>query len=262
MTYRYRAAELDQVVVALGHGHQTHQHEQLDAAAERGRLEAQGADQQVNPLVGGQLPAGRTVIIQIEGGKLDRLEAGDEEGTLLAAHHLFPAEFHVHLRPDAALQQPLVLADEGVGNMHEPIAEVDQLGPVLRAVQAHQHFVNEGLPVALFDARLGLHRFVGPDDRIGQGAVDQAQPGLHRHRVIGGAVFAQQVFQDVGRHVGAHFDLAYQVLADDPTGEELVNLAIQFRHDPLRDWRLTIGDLRFTIYDCQSSIANRQSSIK
>ena len=173
---------------------------------------------------------------------MDRPEVGDEEGPLLAAHHLLGAELHVHLCPDAAFQQPLVLADEGVGDVHEAIPEVDQLGPVLRAVQPHQHLVDEGLPAALLDARLRLHRLVGTDDRIGQGVVDQAQPGLHRNRIIGGAVFAQQVFQDVGRHVGAHFDLAHQVFADDPAGEDLVDLPIQFRHGPLRDGRLTIDD--------------------
>ncbi len=72
-------AEFDEVVVRLAEREQPDQEEQLQPAVEVGRLHADAADQQVDPLVGRELAAALPVLVEVERGELDRLEALDPE---------------------------------------------------------------------------------------------------------------------------------------------------------------------------------------
>ena len=53
--------------------------QQLQPAVEVRWLQADGAEQQVDPLVGRELAAACPVLVEVEGGKLDRLEVLDPE---------------------------------------------------------------------------------------------------------------------------------------------------------------------------------------
>ena len=66
--------QLDQVVVALAERNQTDQLQQLIALAEHLRVKADALDQQVDPLIGGELLAGIQVALEVEAGDLNRLE--------------------------------------------------------------------------------------------------------------------------------------------------------------------------------------------
>ena len=67
--------KLHEVVVVLAQREQPDQEEQLQPPVEVRRLQADAADQQVDPLVGGELAAALAVLVQVEGGQLDRLAA-------------------------------------------------------------------------------------------------------------------------------------------------------------------------------------------
>ena len=57
---------------------------QLLAAIEVRRFEADGAQQQVDPFIGGEVVAARPVLFKIEGRKLDRFQAVNPERAALA----------------------------------------------------------------------------------------------------------------------------------------------------------------------------------
>ena len=55
------------------------------------------------------------VLVQVEGGDLDRLQALDPERAFLALLLLVVLVLDVHLRPDAAHQQPVVVPQVVLG---------------------------------------------------------------------------------------------------------------------------------------------------
>src|SRR5215204_4612501 len=59
-------AELYEVVVALGHRYEAGEKEQLEAAVVVGGFEADGADYEVGPLLGGELCAPLDVLLEVE----------------------------------------------------------------------------------------------------------------------------------------------------------------------------------------------------
>ena len=122
----------------------------------------------------------------------------------------------VHLRPDAAHQQAVVIPQVMFGDVDVLVAEVLQFGPVLVVVGnvADLHLVDERVLALVLDHRLGFVRLVGPDEVRGQRVVHHLQPGVDGHRVVGGAILPQQVLQDEDRDVGPDLHLADQILAD------------------------------------------------
>ena len=146
---------------------------------------------------------------------------------VLALRLLVVLEAHVDLRPDAARQQPLVVADVLRRDVEELVAEVDGLGPVVGVDEAHLHLVDEGVLALLLDLALRLRRLVRADVVVRERVVDDLQPHLDRDLVRRGAVLAEQELEDEDRHVRADLHLADQVLADDLAGEEPVHLVVE-----------------------------------
>jgi hypothetical protein len=66
----------------------------------------------------------------------------------LPSRLLVVLEAHVDLRPDAAHHQALVVAHVVLGDVHVLVAEVGDLGPVVRVDEAHLHLVDEGVAPA------------------------------------------------------------------------------------------------------------------
>jgi hypothetical protein len=109
-------AKFDQVVVALAKRDQADQLGQLAAAAEHLGIEADALDQQVDPLVGGELLAGLHIAVKIEMGQLDRLEGRQDPGSgVLVFTELI---LEVGDAPDAADQQLGVFFDRARIDKH------------------------------------------------------------------------------------------------------------------------------------------------
>ena len=170
--------------------------------------------------------ADAAVLLEVEGGDLDRRELVDPE-RVLAPRLLVVLEAHVDLRPDAAHEEALVVADVVLGDVHELVAEVGDLGPVVGVDEAHLHLVDEGVPPAVLHLALRLHRLVGADVVVGERVVDDLQPHLDRHLVRRRAVLAEQELEHEDRHVRADLDLPDEVLAHDLAGEEAVHLVVE-----------------------------------
>ena len=147
---RSARTELDEVVVALGERDEAHEEEQLQPPRHLGRLVAHAAHDEVEPLVGRELAADAPVLLEVEGRDLDRRELVDPE-RVLALRLLVVLEAHVDLRPDAAHDEALVVADVVLGNVHVLVPEVRDLGPVVRVDEAHLHLVDEGVTPAVLD---------------------------------------------------------------------------------------------------------------
>ncbi len=211
---------------------QPQQEEELHPPLEVGRLQADAAHQQVDPLVGRELAPAAAVLLQIERGDLDGLQALDPEGAFLALLLLVVLVPDVHLRPDAAHQQSVVVPQVMLRDVDVLVAEVHQLGPMLVVFGevAHLHLVDEGVLALVLHHRLCLVRFVGPDEVRGQRVVDDPQPGVDSGGVVGGAVFPQEVLKDEDRDVGPDLHLAHQVLADHLARKHRGRLLIQLRH--------------------------------
>ena len=92
------------------------------------------AEQQVDPLVGGELAAALPVLVEVERGKLDRLEALDPERAPLPLGLLVVLVLEFDLRPDPAHQQAVEVPQVVLGDVDVLVAEVDQFGPVLVVV--------------------------------------------------------------------------------------------------------------------------------
>ncbi len=122
--------------------------------------------QQVDPLVGRELAAALPVFVQVERGELDRLQALDPERAPLPLGLLVVLVPDVHLCPDAAHQQAVVVPQVVLGDVDVLVAEVHQLGPVLVVVGevADLDLVDQGVLALVLDQRLGLVRLVGADE--------------------------------------------------------------------------------------------------
>ena len=94
-------------------------------------------------------------------------------------------------------------------------------------VERHRHLVDDLQAAPLPDRGLHLLGFVGPDVVLGQDLLDRPQPVLDHRLVVRGAVAAQQIFQDVDRHVRTFLDQLGQVLANDLAGEVPVQEIVQ-----------------------------------
>ena len=131
--------------------------------------------------------------------------------------------------PDAADQQLLELLDDGAADLDPLDAQVaeQRLVNVPLLVERDRHLVDDLEAAPLPDRGLDLLGFVGPDVVLGQDLLDRAQPVLDHRLVVRGAVAAQQVLQDVHRHVRPFLDQLGQVLANDLAGEVPVQQVVQ-----------------------------------
>jgi hypothetical protein len=113
-----------------------------------------------------------------------------------------------------------------VGDVEVTVPEVRHLRPVLLFQYPDPHLVYEGGLAAVLEVVLGLVGFVGPDEVIGYGTVDHAQADLDGGGIVGGAVLADEVLEDVNGDVRPHFDLAHEVLSDDLPSEDVVDFSV------------------------------------
>ena len=135
--------KFDEVVVPLAERDQPGQEQELQAPRHLRRLVAHAAHDEVDPLVGRELGPLALVLLQVEGGDLDRRQLVDPE-RVLALAFLVVGEAHVDLGPDAARQQAFVVAHVVGRDVDELVAEVVQLRPVVRVDEADLHLVDEG----------------------------------------------------------------------------------------------------------------------
>jgi hypothetical protein len=108
---RALGAELDQVVVALAERDQAHQLADLVALAEHLRVEAHALDQQVDPLVGGELLSSLHVPIEVEVRQLDWLDGRQDPRRVVLL--LGEQVLQVSDAPHPTHQQLGVLLDRG-----------------------------------------------------------------------------------------------------------------------------------------------------
>ena len=102
-------AQLDQVVIAFAKRDQAEQLGQLVAPAEHFRVEADTLQEQVHPLVNGELLAGLEVAIKVKVGELDRLEGRQDPRTGVLVLGEFILE--IGYAPHAADQELGMLLD-------------------------------------------------------------------------------------------------------------------------------------------------------
>jgi hypothetical protein len=223
---RAAGPELDEVEVLLTQRHQAQQEQELEPPIHDRRLVAHAAQHEVHPLVRGELAAQPPVVVELEGRELNRRDLLDPE-RVLAAVLFVVLEPHVHLRPDAAGEQPVEVTNVVLGDVDVLVAEVGELGPIVGVDEAHPDLVDERPAASLFDLALGLHRLVRADVVLGEGVVHHLKAHLDRHLVRRRAVFAEQELQDKHRHVRADLHLTDEVFADDTPGEDAVDLVIK-----------------------------------
>ena len=203
--------------------------EQLAAQVVLARLEADGAHDEVEPVVAAELAPRLEVRIEVERGDLDGLERRDVEGRLLG-RVLEVVVDEVELAPRAAAEQPVVLVDDLLGDVDVLDAEVlracAQNFFSLATKRTSTLSMRRCLPFFLSSAFacLGL---VGSDEVVRQRLVDDLEAGLDRGRVVGGAVLPEEELEDVDRHVRADLDLADEVLAHDPAREVAVGELVE-----------------------------------
>ena len=122
--------QFDEVVIPLAQGNEAGQEQELQAPRHLRRLVAHAAHGEVDPLVRRELGPLALVLLQVEGGDLDRGQLVDPE-RVLALAFLVVGEPHLDLGPDAAGQQAFVVADVVGRDVDELVAEIAHLGPVV-----------------------------------------------------------------------------------------------------------------------------------
>src|SRR2546428_11461021 len=98
------------------------------------RLHPYATDEEIYPLVRTELAATLPVLFEVEGRKLDRPHVIDPERAPLSRRRLIILMPDVHLSPDTAHEQPVVISDVVFRDMDIFVAEVDELCPVLVVV--------------------------------------------------------------------------------------------------------------------------------
>jgi hypothetical protein len=139
---------------------------QLLAATEVRWFEADGAQQQIDPFVGGELIAARAIFFEVECRKLDRSQAVDPEWAALALLLFVVLMSNIHLRPNPAHQQAVVIPQEMFGDVDVLVTEVLQFGPVLVVVGnvSYLNLVDEGVLPLILDHRLRFVGLIGTDE--------------------------------------------------------------------------------------------------
>ena len=219
--------QLDEVEVGLHQRRQPGQVVELQALAHPAGLHAKGANDDIQPFVAGKLPASLGKGLEIEPGELNRLQLLDVEGVIVVFHIVVG---HGAFRPDAALENPLVLRlVETVVDGNARGVEVlhPRPGPFFLLEVFDVDLVDEGVLALLLHQHLGLVALVRPDIVLLDGLQHRGHAFLDLARVIAGAVPRQQELEHERGHVGPFLDVEKQVLADDLAQKYLVEFAVQ-----------------------------------
>ena len=218
-------AEFDQVVVPLDHRDEPEEQEELDPPGQVGMtgLVAHGPEQDVGPLLARELLPPLDPFVHTSGSDLDRLHPLDHERPGDAAVQDRVVIDQLDVRPDAAGQNALVLLDHPLVDMDLVEAGRGKLGPVLTAlvllVEGDGDEVDQFHHAMLPQARLDKLVLVGPDDPLGDRALDEVKPLFYLVVLGRRAVLAKEVLEHVDRDREAHLQFMDEVLADDPARE-------------------------------------------
>src|SRR5262245_21407141 len=110
------------------------------------------------------------------------------------------------------------------------MSEIDKLRPVLVVFGQipDLHLVDERVLTLFPHPGLRPRRFVWTNEVLGKRAVDHTKAGVNRHWIVGRAVLAKQILEDIDRYCGANLDLTHEILANDLTGKYLGDLGIEY----------------------------------
>ncbi len=219
--------EFDDVVVALDERDQASQGDELAALVELLGVEADRLHEQVDPFLGRERFAGLVVVVDVDAGDLDGLEAAEDprhDALVVGVEVLDVAD-----APDTADEELGVLLDRDVVDDDALDLEVLELClvDVVLLVERDGDLVDHAVAALAADLRLHEHVLVAVDVVGREDLPNAVDPGLDRCLVIRCGVLAQQVLQDVGRHHSVAPDRLDEVLADDGTGEVLVDLVVE-----------------------------------
>jgi hypothetical protein len=220
-------AELDQVVVSLHERNHAQQDDPLRALIERLGLQADGADQEVAPLLGRQgLPPASQDVQHIGLRHLDRAQRTDPERAPL----LLLGDERVVLQRDLGVEaigeHPFVGLDEGVHHADVVQVQARKLGDVavVPRVEPGAHDVDQLDGAILAGPRLEHLLVAGADRSALELLLDDGETFLDLPLVDTGAVAAEQELHHVGRHrilagIAAHQILAHQVAGKGLRGD-------------------------------------------
>ena len=245
-----------EVVVELDE--RNHADEEVHALArgERAGFVTGGAQDERDPFIGGELTAPGDDLVDIEVGHLDRREVDDVEwrvlrtlavfrgpgldggGWILAkdiGKRVFGNVFGTQVldardAPNAAGEHLGVLAHILVGHDERLDGEVGEVRHVDIAalVEIGAHLVDDGVLPQLANTRLDDLALLGAHVVFGKDLADAREPLVKRGGVIGGAIGAQQVFQDKRGDARAALHEGGEVFAHDEPGEVAYDLTVEF----------------------------------
>ena len=186
--------------------------------------------EQVHPLVNGELLAGLEVAIKVKVGELDRLEGRQDPRTGVLVLGEFILE--IGYAPHAADQELGMLLDGARVDKNLLDSQIRKLGfvDILLVVQINTDLVDDLVAPFFLDVRSDQACLVTVHVMLAQDLPDRFDAGLNGRLVVGGAILAQQVFEDVGGNDGIALDGLDEILADDKTGEMGVDFLVQGSH--------------------------------
>ena len=150
-------AELDEVVVLLDEGDESHEQQDLQPWRHAHRLQPDTSQEEVDPFFPGHGSSAFQELVQIEPGQLDRLQIDDVERAVLLAL-LGQPKLNVDDRPNTPFKKALVPAIEFFSNVNLAVTEVVHRRPVLvfARQEPNPHAVDKTVPAFLLDHGLGF----------------------------------------------------------------------------------------------------------
>ncbi len=223
-------SQLYKVVVSFAVGNEASYLEHLVPLAQLLRVEADGLDDEVDPFPGSELLPAFQKPFDINVRDLNGLQGVHDPGDDAGVFRL--AVFHVCDAPHAADQQAFVFFDDGGFNEHALDAQVreSRLITACLVIQVDGDLVDDLVAALLLDRGSHESGLVSVNVVLSEDVLDPFNSGVDRVFVIGGAVLAEQVFQDVTRDDGISLHQFRQVFPDHKTRENLVDFLVQFRH--------------------------------
>lgn len=102
-------------------------------------------------------------------------------------------------------------------------AQVDERSDirVLLLVEADRYLVDDSVAASLAYLTLDELRFVRPNVVLRKYFFDGLEPFFDRILIVSGTVLTDQIFEYVGRHVCAGFDILNEVLADHTSRKDV-----------------------------------------
>ena len=168
-----------------------HELDELGPPSEQLRVEPDGLDQQVDPLISREFSPGREISLEVEVRQLNRLDRTQDprhEPGVVAVEILDVAD-----APDATDEKLRMGFDRRRIDDHTLDPEVGELGlvDIVLFVERDSHLVDDPMPAPLFDRRLDQFGLVPVHVVIGENLAHRTDAGLDRFLVVGGGVLAE-----------------------------------------------------------------------